>query len=477
MTFSSITILKPHFADIQNILFPGDGAEHAAYVLFGRAEISPDPWIGERHTKYISHQVIAVPTSEVVSNGPQHITWKMDSFVRALKLASHKRMTLGVIHSHPGGYVGFSPQDDVNECGWIELARNRNGPEAEVVSMVATPDGSIVARTWFSQSQYADVSTVRVIGERITLHYRGRGVGLVPEALSRQALALGDVFNQDLSRLRVGIVGLGGTGSALNFILARMAPGYVALFDKDIVDETNRNRLHGATADDVKKGRYKVDVAERVIKQVGLGTCVAKFPFWIDDPRCFDGLKSCDVIFGGTDDNDGRVILNQIPFHYGIPVFDLGLALEASKTPPYRMLACDGRVTVVEPGSPCLICREVIDLILAREESLKRSSPEEYERLKEEAYVRGEGNPSPAVVFLTTETATMAIQEFVQRLQGFRGEDGSNSHLVRKFHLQTDRKPAGRSQPYCPVCGQTGSWGRGDETRFLGLIDTKVKDD
>ncbi|MEH2266651.1 hypothetical protein [Nostoc sp.] len=104
---------------------------------------------------------------------------------------------------------------------------------------------------------------------------------------------------------------------------------------------------------------------------------------------------------------------------------------------------------------------------------MKRSNPDEYERRKAEAYVIGEGNPSPAVVLFTTEVAIMAMQELVHRLQGFRGEDGAAAHRVRKFHLTTDRKPAAILNSNCPVCGTVGSqsWGRGDVIPFLNLVE------
>lgn len=477
MSMHSATILEPHFADIQEILFPGDGAEHAAYVLFGAADIKADPWTGDRHRKFISHEVVPVPESEVISNDQVHITWRMDSFVHILCAAKRKNMTVGVFHSHPSGFAAFSTQDNRNERHWIELAQNRNGAGAEVLSFILTEDGALRGRVWQEMDRVVDLQMVRVIGDRFRFYYPDRGSGQVAATFDRQALALGSAFSQDMSMLRIGIVGVGGTGSAANFVLCRMGPGYVAHFDKDPIDETNQSRLHGSTPDDVADGRLKVEIAKRVVDEMGLGTQVVSYPYWVDDPKCHDGLKSCDIIIACTDDNDGRIVMNQIPFYYGTPVIDVGLALEVSKTPPYRMLACDGRVTIIAPGQPCLVCREVVDLNLAREESLRRNTPEEYERLKKEAYVRGEGDPSPAVVFLTTEVATMAVQELVHRIQGFRGGGGSIHHVVRKFHLGSDRHPAGKSNTYCPVCGQKTSWGRGDDTRFLGLIDTENDDD
>jgi hypothetical protein len=96
---------------------------------------------------------------------------------------------------------------------------------------------------------------------------------------------------------------------------------------------------------------------------------------------------------------------------------------------------------------------------------MRRENPALYERRKAEAYVFGEGNPSPVVVTFTTEVATMAINEMLNRITGFRGPPMKN--LVRKFHLMEDFKPGAKSRPGCALCDDAGYWGRGDVDPFL----------
>ena len=103
---------------------------------------------------------------------------------------------------------------------------------------------------------------------------------------------------------------------------------------------------------------------------------------------------------------------------------------------------------------------------------LKYQNPDEYERRKQEAYVLGEGNPSPSVVLFTTDVASMALQEFVHRLQGFRGNDGAVSQKVRKFKLREDedRHQGMKAKLHCQVCGSSEHWGIGDVEPFLNLV-------
>lgn len=173
------------------------------------------------------------------------------------------------------------------------------------------------------------------------------------------------------------------------------------------------------------------------------------------------------MIFACTDDHVGRLLLNRFAYFYSTPVIDVGLAMHVGDGDPPCIQGFDGRVTVLQPGTTCLLCREIINVERAFAESLKRSNPAEYERQKAEAYVIGEGNPSPAVVPFTTSVATMAVEELIHRLQGFRGPDGSIDQRLRQFHRGVDRRPGHQPSDDCPICGSREYWGRGDMEPFL----------
>ena len=142
-------------------------------------------------------------------------------------------------------------------------------------------------------------------------------------AFQRQALAFGSALNDDLSRLRVGVVGCGGTGSAVAMLLARLGVGQVALFDNDVVDRTNLNRLHGARQQDADLMRPKVHVVAEAIAAMGLGVRVVPTEAWIGDPnagtRCGPAISSSaapTTMMGGCS-------WNRLAY-YLIPVIDMG---------------------------------------------------------------------------------------------------------------------------------------------------------
>jgi len=472
MTSFSLTLREDHEAALRAHLLRGDGLEHAAYVLCGRAAIRRDPWDREAHDKFLSMQVIPVPDDQILDAGPGLVTWSTASFVRALRAAAGAGQTVAVVHNHPAGMLSFSSQDDANEPDLVQLAVNRNGEGTRMLSLILTAEGRWAGRLWHlpRTGAHAPLRMIRVPGARLGLHYPGRGLTVDRPAFERQALAFGSALNDDLSRLRIGVVGCGGTGSAVAVLLARLGVGQVALFDNDTVDRTNLNRLHGARQQDADLMRPKVQVVAEAIAAMGLGVRVVPVEAWIGDPECRDALRACDLVFGCTDDHDGRLFLNRLAYYYLTPVIDIGLAIDAGDGDPPALRALDGRVTVLGPHETCLMCRGVVSGEQARGEAMKRCEPELYEQRKAEAYVAGGGNPAPAVVTFTTELACMAVNEMIHRLQGFRGPDGAAAHRVRKFHLGEDRRPRHEPRPACPVCAADEHWGRGDTDPFLGRV-------
>lgn len=473
MTIYSLTMRDEDFETLKSHLNRGDGCEQAAYLLCNKVRVNFDPWERQIHEKFLVASVIPVPDDDVVESSSVRVTWRTRSFVHALKEAAKEDQIVAVVHSHTTGLLGFSGQDNSNEPELLQGALNRNGPETRILSLVLTQDDQLTGRIWLhpSETGYEMLSTIRVVGSRIALHYPSQKITADIRTLHRQALAFGETLNRNLRELRIGIVGCGGTGSAVAMLLARLGVGQIVLFDNDIVDQTNLNRLHGASQADADAMRAKVDVVAREIADLGLGVRITKVNAWVGDPACRDALKSCDVLFGCTDDHDGRLFLNRFAYYYITPVIDIGLAIDVSDDDVPEINALDGRVTVIGPGHTCLLCREVIDPAIASDQALKRLNPTEYDRRKAEAYVQGEGNPSPAVVTFTTELACMGINELIHRLQGFRGPNGHAPNRVRRFHHNEDRRPNRPPQPYCPLCGSKTIWGAGDVEPFMGRVD------
>ncbi len=469
MTRHSLVLRAEDLKSLQENLLKDDKKERAAFLLFGIARIGADPWTKESGRKYLLRNIFPLDARTLVHSTSTSVTWDNNGFVQTLKKAKEQDLTVGVIHSHPEAARYFSSVDDKGETGLHELAVNRNGTDTEIVSLVLPQGGNPIARVWSGQPKPSTISPIVSVGDRISwLH--GNEENAVPRAFQRQALAFGPSLTSILHGLRIAVIGCGGTGSAVATLLARLGVGHISLVDHDRVEESNLNRLYGATIRDARSRRPKVDVVKRAIQGMGLSTKVATYQTRVGDLRVRDALKSSDVIFGCTDDHLGRILLNRFAYFYLVPVIDVGLAISVSTGDRPEIQALDVRVTVLLPGNTCLLCRKVVSPEVARAEYLKRANPKEYQRQKKEAYVLGEGNPNPSVVTFTTEVATMAVNELLQRIQGFRGPNGANAQRTRMFHRQHDLRQGDKPDPDCPICARNTYWARGDLDPFLDQV-------
>jgi len=466
----TITLRQDHYEVLKAHLIQSDHKERVAILLCGRALIQSDPWDAHPEERLLSRKVEILPEHELIESLPGRVTWKTASLVRLLKEAEETDSAIAVVHNHPAGVGYFSEVDNFYEPNLFRLIFNRNGGDRPHASLIMTPDGKLYGRVFCSRLNPHPIEFIRVLGENFKFFYQNREAGMIEEAFQRQALMFGQALNKDLSHLRIGIIGCGGTGSATATILTRLGIGKILLVDKDFVEKSNLNRLHGATIIDAQAKRSKVKMLSSYLEGMGLGTIVKTIGKWADSHGTEDYLKSCDIIFGCTDDHQGRSLLNRIAYFYLIPVIDMGLIIQPAKNKPSTIQALDGRYTVLFPSKACLLCRNIIDLRKAHDEGLERSDPHEYERRKKEAYVIGAGNPSPAVVTFTTEVATMAVNEFIHRLQGFRGINGSTWERRRFFLDCEDRKTGGIIRKNCEVCGGEKYWGRGDMEPFLNRV-------
>jgi molybdopterin-synthase adenylyltransferase len=142
------------------------------------------------------------------------------------------------------------------------------------------------------------------------------------ERLARQSF-LGANSDRILDGCRVAIIGLGGGGSHIAQQLAHVGVGDIVVIDPDVVEESNLNRLVGATARDAHRQTPKVDVTERVIRGVHAGARVTKIKGrWQQRAEL---LRDCTAIFGCVDTFSDREQLEIAARRYLIPYLDIGM--------------------------------------------------------------------------------------------------------------------------------------------------------
>ncbi len=447
--------------------------EGACQILCSAIRLDDDPWspspTPDIDLRLAVHQVEPLPPGRVRRHRIS-VSWDMDCYIGLLRKARQQNLHPGICHSHPNSGAPFSRQDDENEAHLRDLLQRRNRNKEQVLtSLLFLGDGRIQARVWRATGA-PEAAFVRVLGDTLTQaspladHYETTADSAF---LQRQALSIGLETVSLLQSLRVAVVGCGGTGSAVAVLLARAGIGRILLVDPDTVTETNLNRLHGSTRRDAEEAQPKVTVLKDHIEQMGLGTQIAVSRTALADAQVARLLRSCDVVFGCTDDHLGRLVLNRLAYFYYIPVIDTGLSVVPRTG--NRTAHVSGRVTVLRPGIACLLCRGVVNPQRAREQGLRHSRPDEFTRQVKEGYITDSDIPTPVVGTFTTETAAAAVNELLAGIAGLRGDKGWASERTIRYDLDRCRPTGAQPRPGCSICSDQEIWGLGDVDPMLDL--------
>jgi molybdopterin-synthase adenylyltransferase len=167
---------------------------------------------------------------------------------------------------------------------------------------------------------------------------------------SRQSF-LGANSQECIEQVTVGIVGLGGGGSHIVQQLAHVGFLNFIIFDPQKIDQSNLNRMVGATQADVAAGSLKIDIAQKIIGSIQPNaSMVAVADRWQKFPKL---LRQCDIIFGCVDTYKERAELEASARRYFIPYIDIGMDVFQVEDEPPRMA---GQVILSMPNSLCLRC-------------------------------------------------------------------------------------------------------------------------
>lgn len=451
----SITFREHEYGELTTHLFKDDTVESAAYALCKLATT-------ENETRLLVREVILVEAEDIIEANANGMKIKNTSFIRAMKMADQTKQLFIFIHSHPKDYPRHSAKDDIEEKILFTTAYNRIKTPGVHASLVLSAPDKPTGRIWLEEGIYKPVSFIRVIGKQFRF-FSNENTTALPQFFDRQIQAFGEDIQKILKSLNVGIVGLGGTGSAVKEQLTRLGIGKLTLFDGQHFEATNVNRVYGSTVEDA--GNEKIRIAERNINIIGLGTKVNI----INKPITFRSsaikLRDCDVIFGCTDDQWGRSILNRLSSYYHIPVFDMGVAITSDKQ---IIQSVQGRVTTLLHGNACLSCRGRITAKGIESEMLSELDPERLQELIKQGYADELGNSAPSVIPFTTAIASLAVSEFIHRITGYMGEERKSNEIIFFFDESRVRTNHRISNNEC-VCGDDDYFLRGDVKPLLDL--------
>jgi len=371
--------------------------------------------------------------------------------------ATKRALTLGCalvfVHSHPGSTAPqFSSVDAAGERHLADFLAHRH-PEPTHISMVIS-EGGVCARV-LGTLEYVRVTS---LGPHRHVLFEPHSEGSEPnETFDRQVRAFGAVGQQSLERLRVGIVGLGGTGSIVAEQLAHLGVRNFILLDPDVLDPTNVNRVVGSSKSAV--GTHKTKLAEKLIRQVATNANIKAIPGDVTSLGVARELLDTDFIFGCTDSHGSRAVLQQIAYQYLIPCVDMGttIAVDAG-----RVTHVVGRVQALSPGLACFACGELLNA-----NEVRRDLMSPFER-KSDPYFLGPAEPAPSVISINGTVASLAITMFLSIVAGIPSDA---RYLVYNAIASTLRPVRGVPTKDCYVCSLRGAFARGESWPIQARLD------
>lgn len=417
--------------------------------------------------RLLGRQVAWVPPSAYLARHVDRLAIAPEGYLPALGRAAEQGLTPLWFHTHPGQGADPVPSraDAAVDRELTDLFRLR----AETPwygTLIASPrdDGfAFTGRLVREGGPETAIARLWHVGDDWSLH-RASDSGEAPIAplFERSVRAFGPDIQAALGDLQVGVVGAGGTGSAVCEQLVRLGVRRLTLIDADVLSESNVTRVYGSTPGDV--GRPKVEVLGDHLSEIAPDLVCDLHRAMVTLEATARRLAGCDVVFGCTDDNAGRLVLSRLATYLLTPVIDVGVLL--SSDAKSRLSGIDGRVTVLSPGSACLVCRDRVDLARA---AVELRTPDERRRLEDEGYAPALGGSEPAVVAFTTGIAAMAVNELLERLIGYGPRPRPSEVLMRWHEREISTNTAvPRAGHYCD--SQSGKMGWGARAPFLEQV-------
>lgn len=355
-------------------------------------------------------------------------------------------------HNHREGPPGFSPTD---RAGLSPMAEYVTGLLAgRVYGAGVYAAGRVHVEYWQPTSDglwHDTFRSVTVLGDHLQLlnaapaHRRGR--------LDRQTALLGDAGSDTLARLRVAVVGAGGTGSHAGPGLVHLGVSDLLVLDDDHVENTNLNRL--VTAGHADIGAPKNLVARRRMRQIDPAVTVTALPA-LTPTGGHPELYDVDLIIGCVDHDGPRDRLNRIALDTATPYIDIATGIDLTTTPPH----IGGRIVLVTPGGACLHCLGELDPA-----EVGRWAKTDEQQALDRAHGYGTTQPDPAVVHLNGIAVYSAIAELVAWIAGQRPpaqwlDIDLSGNMARSDSPSgtrvNPRRPAARN-PTCAACGRPAS--------------------
>lgn len=420
----TLTIDEHLFEKLHKHLFPGDGDEHGAIIVAGIAETKSEIRLLSRELFLAQDGVDYVPGK----HGYRALTAQFVAEVS--DYCARENLCYLAVHCHRGKDSVYFSSDDINshEKGYPSLIDITHGGP---VGALVFAENAVAGDIWTQKGRF-ELAHAKIIGNRIYKIYpepKNKPKSADP-VYDRSTRLFGDIGQQILKNMKVGIVGLGGGGSLLNEWLSYLGVGHIIAIDFDKIDHTNLPRVVGATSWDAKTfltkrrslmlkkigkylSTYKVNIAKRVAKKANQSIKFEPIIGNILNETTAKSLRDVDFIFLATDNTQSRLVFNALVHQYLIPGVQIGIKVPKDKvTQKIGEIVANTRPVLPFPNGGCLECHDLISPSKLQEESLSR------EELKAQRYVDDKMVHEPSVITLNVLSAAQAINDLMMLFMG-----------------------------------------------------------
>jgi len=447
---------------LRSYLLQVDRKERAAFALLGKAEMA-DPLELYVHRLILpDDQDYCEQSAVVVEPRPEFVLQTLADF------ATSRVSSFLHIHSHPFcAQASFSSIDNNYFPGMVESLRHYlivSGKEKGFLFTTIVwgqsengftgrcfaPDGSL----------FATVEEIKVVGKHgVRLIRQFQNADEESEPLSgrfqRQVEFLGESGQRRIQRTRLVVCGVGGLGSFVVACARGLGFREITLIDPDVLEETNLNRFQGASRADI--GKPKVEVVAEATKLFDPDIKVNPVCARVEAPAAREAILPAEFIINCLDDDSARIEVQILAALHLKPLLDLGAGIILEKgTRVVREMG--GQAVLYFPGGPCLFCQGVDPTAIVSREirQVQRAA----------GYIQGTDETPPSVVTLNAVTAGLGLQIVINYLTGFiEAPSYLNYDLLHNHSTQLNFT----RRPDCPICGNAGIEGRGEEIMELPL--------
>ncbi len=375
-----------------------------------------------------------VPAAMEIKGTSHGFSWRSDFDVLMLNIAQRENLSCVVLHYHGGDSPRLGHTSDRQTANSLMPFLSKEAPGRPHIFGVLG-DHAASGVIFQDGAEEGALGSLRVsttyLDEWSGSNSRHPGDRGVPERHDRLSRGFGPEAYRRLRDLTVGIVGCGGGGSHVIQQLAYLGIGNLILVDADVVEESNLNRLIGASGPKPSRtfwrrfwrrakgdlGATKVSVMERMIREIDHSIDVVRLPTRFPDTETIEILRRSDVIVSCVDSLHARDDLQRLCKRYLIPMIDIGIEIAPVPGSPGSIQAIPGRVTKVLADGPCLRCQGIIDD--GKLESERGGRPL--------GYANTARLPDPAVVTLNGVVASLAASDVLQLATGFAERESPNA--------------------------------------------------